>query len=180
MGSKLYGIRRYRALAVLAFMERFLRVLFEGLDSLKIQTKILNTNYRMHAGRKTRGERMNLRIATAIMLGGALGALARFYISGILPVYRDFPVGTLLVNSIASFILGYLYGLLFWGIDVPADWRAFFGTGFCGALSTFSTFSYETFSLLREREYIIAGLNTAANVIITIVLVFTGFLLARR
>ncbi len=123
---------------------------------------------------------MNARIALAIMTGGALGALARFYLSGMLPVYKEFPVGTLLVNSVASLILGYLYGLMFWGIDVPADWRAFFGTGFCGALSTFSTFSYETFSLLREREYIIAGLNIAANVIITIALVFAGFILARR
>ncbi|BAD84703.1 chromosome condensation protein CrcB homolog [Thermococcus kodakarensis KOD1] len=123
---------------------------------------------------------MNLRIAMAIALGGAFGAVARFYISGLLPVYRDFPVGTLMVNSIASLILGYLYGLLFWGFDVPPDWRAFFGTGFCGALSTFSTFSYETFSLLREREYLIATLNILANVIITIALVFAGFMLARR
>ncbi|WP_048148622.1 fluoride efflux transporter CrcB [Palaeococcus ferrophilus] len=123
---------------------------------------------------------MNARIALAVMAGGALGALARFYLSGILPVYKEFPVGTLLVNSLASFILGYLYGLLFWGFDVPSDWRAFFGTGFCGALSTFSTFSYETFSLLREKEYLMAGLNVATNVIITIALVFTGFLLARR
>ncbi|WP_297459789.1 fluoride efflux transporter CrcB [Thermococcus sp.] len=123
---------------------------------------------------------MNVRIALAIMFGGALGALARFYISGILPVYRDFPVGTLLVNSIASLILGYLYGLVFWGVDVSTEWRLFLGTGFCGALSTFSTFSYETFSLLREREYLIAGLNVAANVIITIALVFAGFILARR
>nr|WP_048152259.1 fluoride efflux transporter CrcB [Thermococcus cleftensis] len=123
---------------------------------------------------------MNPRMITAIMLGGALGALARFYISGLLPVYRDFPVGTLMVNSIASLILGYLYGLLFWGIDVTPEWRLFLGTGFCGALSTFSTFSYETFSLLREKEYLLAGLNVAANVIITITLVFAGFLLARR
>ncbi|ASJ03090.1 camphor resistance protein CrcB [Thermococcus profundus] len=123
---------------------------------------------------------MNGRIAMAVAFGGALGALARFYLSGILPVYRDLPVGTLLVNSIASLILGYLYGLLFWGFDVPSDWRAFFGTGFCGALSTFSTFSYETFSLLREREYLTATLNVLANVIITISLVFMGFMLARR
>jgi len=139
----------------------------------------------MHAGRKaegreSRGGKMNFRIMTAIMLGGALGALARFYISGILPVYRDFPVGTLLVNSIASLILGYLYGLLFWGIGVSTEWRLFFGTGFCGALSTFSTFSYETFSLLREREYLVAALNVSANVIITIGLIFLGFVLARR
>ncbi|GAB6135310.1 fluoride efflux transporter CrcB [Thermococcus prieurii] len=123
---------------------------------------------------------MNAKLITLVALGGALGALTRFYLSGLLPVYRDFPVGTLLVNSVASFILGYLYGLLFWGIDVTPEWRLFLGTGFCGALSTFSTFSYETFSLLREREYLIAGLNVLANVFVTIGLVFLGFIVARR
>jgi CrcB protein len=123
---------------------------------------------------------MNARLLGFLALGGALGAVARFYISGLLPVYRDFPVGTLLVNSIASFILGYLYGLLFWGIDVTPEWRLFLGTGFCGALSTFSTFSYETFSLLREGEYVLAVLNVLANVFVTLSLVFLGFMLARR
>lgn len=123
---------------------------------------------------------MNPRMILAIALGGALGAVGRFYLSGILPVYKDFPAGTLLVNSLASLFLGYLYGLLFWGVDVSAEWRLFLGTGFCGALSTFSTFSYETFSLLREEEYLLATLNIAANVIITIGLVFLGFVLARR
>ena len=123
---------------------------------------------------------MNGKLLGFLALGGALGAISRFYLSGLLPVYRDFPVGTLLVNSIASFILGYLYGLLFWGIDVTPEWRLFLGTGFCGALSTFSTFSYETFSLLREREYLLAGLNVLANVFVTLALVFAGFILARR
>ncbi|WP_456421849.1 fluoride efflux transporter CrcB [Thermococcus sp.] len=123
---------------------------------------------------------MNGRLLGFLALGGALGAVARFYLSGLMPAYRDFPVGTLLVNSLASFILGYLYGLLFWGIDVTPEWRLFLGTGFCGALSTFSTFSYETFSLLREGEYLIAGLNVLANVFVTLALVFTGFVLARR
>ncbi|WP_048165912.1 fluoride efflux transporter CrcB [Palaeococcus pacificus] len=123
---------------------------------------------------------MNARIALAVALGGALGALTRYGISGILPVYKDFPVGTLMVNALASFILGYIYGLLFFGYEIPSNWRVFLGTGFCGGLSTFSTFSYETFELLRDREYPLAFLNISANVIITLSLVFLGFLLARR
>ncbi len=76
---------------------------------------------------------MNPRMILVIALGGALGAVGRFYLSGILPpVYKDFPAGTLLVNSLASLFLGYLYGLLFWGVDVSAEWRLFLGTGFCG------------------------------------------------
>ncbi|MDV3103601.1 fluoride efflux transporter CrcB [Thermococcus waiotapuensis] len=123
---------------------------------------------------------MNARLLVFLTFGGVFGTVARFYITGILPVYRDFPVGTLTVNSIASLILGYLYGLVFWGFEVPPEWRAGLGIGFCGALSTFSTFSYETFSLLREKEYFMATLNVLANVIITVALIFVGFLLARR
>ncbi|HIH73129.1 MAG: fluoride exporter [Thermococcaceae archaeon] len=123
---------------------------------------------------------MNTKILLAVGIGGMLGAIIRYGIAGLLPVYKDFPVGTLLVNSTASFLLGYLYGLIFFGYEVSPNWRAFFGTGFCGGLSTFSTFSYETFSLLREREYFLALMNISANVIITVGLVFLGFLLARR
>ncbi|AEC51008.1 camphor resistance protein CrcB [Pyrococcus sp. NA2] len=123
---------------------------------------------------------MNVKTTLILILGGGLGALARYYISGIFPVYRDFPLGTLLVNSLASFLLGYLYGLLFSGLDVSSEWRLFLGTGFCGGLSTFSTFSYETFSLIREGELSIAMMNILANVLVTLTLVYLGFILAIR
>ncbi|AAL81359.1 fluoride efflux transporter CrcB [Pyrococcus furiosus DSM 3638] len=123
---------------------------------------------------------MDLREVALVLIGGGTGAVARYYLSGVLPVYRSFPVGTLLVNSLASFLLGYLYGLIFWGLDVSRESRLFLGTGFCGGLSTFSTFSYETFSLIREGEYLTALLNIFANVLATIFLVFLGFVLARR
>ncbi|BAA30610.1 fluoride efflux transporter CrcB [Pyrococcus horikoshii] len=123
---------------------------------------------------------MNAKIIALLIIGGGLGALTRYYISGVLPVYKDFPIGTLIVNSLASFLLGYIYGLLFSGFDISPEWRIFLGTGFCGGLSTFSTFSYETFSLLREGEIWLAFANITTNILVTIFLVFLGFILARR
>ncbi|RLF80729.1 fluoride efflux transporter CrcB, partial [Thermococci archaeon] len=53
---------------------------------------------------------MNAKVLLAVGVGGMLGAIMRYSITGLSPVYKDFPIGTLLVNSIASFLLGYLYG----------------------------------------------------------------------
>jgi len=61
---------------------------------------------------------------------------------------------------------------MFFGYDVSSAMKLFFGMDFCGSLSTFSTFSYETFVLLRQREHILALINISANIVVTISLVF--------
>ena len=97
-------------------------------------------------------------------LGGFFGAVARFLIAGFVQKLAGttFPVGTLTVNVLGSFLIGFLV-LLFENLIAP-QWKAFFVTGFLGALTTFSTFSYETVVLLQEGLWFKALLNVTLNV----------------
>ncbi|MGJ7034122.1 fluoride efflux transporter FluC [Anoxybacillus eryuanensis] len=81
----------------------------------------------------------------AVAIGGALGALCRYGVALIFP-FLTFPWGTLLVNYIGSFLLGALTSYV--GKRKIAEWlRLAIGTGFCGGLTTMSTFSKETVML---------------------------------
>ncbi len=116
-----------------------------------------------------------------VAMGAGLGGGLRYWISSesfkYFPVY--FPFGTLIVNLIGSAILG----VLIFGFDekelVSSYVKLFIGVGFCGGLTTFSTFSLETFNLLRDSQYLFAGLNIGLNLILTLVGIYLGYLLTR-
>jgi CrcB protein len=85
-----------------------------------------------------------------------------------------FPFGTLLVNVIGSLLLGVL-------IALPADGTvmAVAGVGFCGALSTYSTFGYETLRLLQDRAWLLAVLNIGLSLIAGLGAGYGGIVLAQ-
>lgn len=89
------------------------------------------------------------------------------------------PYGTLAVNAIGSFILGFLtlYGTEV--VDLDPSIRIFLGIGMMGALTTFSTFSFDTFAMIRESNYQLAFLNIGLNVVIGLCAVWAGFVLAK-
>jgi len=117
-----------------------------------------------------------------IAIGGALGSVARFALSGVAAsqLGSTFPWGTLIVNVIGSFVIGFFSS--FTGPDgrwtVGEGGRLFFMTGVLGGFTTFSSFSLQTLTLARDGEWLRAGGNVAGSVIICLVAVWLGHLLA--
>lgn len=116
-----------------------------------------------------------------VMIGAGLGGGLRFYIAALvqklLPVY--FPYGTLTVNFLGSLLLGFII----FGFDekelLSPNFKLLLGVGFCGGFTTFSTFSLETFNLIRDTEFLYAGLNVMANVILTISAVYISYIITK-
>lgn len=115
--------------------------------------------------------------AIFVALGGALGSVLR-YLLGIwaqsLSKSIDFPYGTLTVNLIGCFIIGFLAQLAeSRGVFTPES-RAFVFIGILGGFTTFSSFGNETINLLRDGESLNALANVGANVIFGLILVWLG------
>jgi CrcB protein len=116
----------------------------------------------------------------SVAAGGALGAVLRYAVSGwsyrIFP--GVFPWGTLAVNLLGSLVIGILWGL-FEDAMVSQSARLFLLPGILGAFTTFSTFSLESFHLIRDGEYGFVAWNIVLSVVLGIALVFTGYFSAR-
>lgn len=113
--------------------------------------------------------------------GGALGACLRYFLTqeSTRIFGNSFPVGTLIVNVLGSFALGCMYAWLEQQQDLSDNLRLFVGVGLLGALTTFSTFSYDTFLLLQHSEYLKAVLNAAANLSLCLLGIWLAFLLVK-
>ncbi len=107
---------------------------------------------------------MSLLVIVCVAAGGSLGAPARFALDRVVAdrVESDFPFGTFLINITGSFLLGLLTGLDLAG-HLPTPVKALVGTGFCGAYTTFSTWSFETVRLIEDGAYLEAGLNALVS-----------------
>ncbi len=118
----------------------------------------------------------------AIAFGGAAGALLRYWVSGAVYEWlgKDFPYGTLCVNVLGSFFMGFLYVLLLERMDVNPEWRAVLMIGLLGAFTTFSTFSLETLNLIEAGEQIKAGLNVLLSVCVCVSVCWAGMILGRQ
>lgn len=112
-----------------------------------------------------------------VSIGAILGAIARFLIShysNIATRGHWFPWGTFIVNIVGCLIIGFV---LTWAPDPAHDhWRLFAATGFCGALTTFSTFSYESLELVRAGRVP----AFAANILLTNIVCFLAVIVGVR
>lgn len=111
-----------------------------------------------------------------VVLGAAIGAPSRWLLDGLVQARHDsvLPWGTLTVNVAGSLLLGALLHLGIEG-DARGAVLAFAGTGFCGAFTTFSTFSYETVVLVEEGSSAIAVINVVGSVLAGLAAAFAGW-----
>lgn len=129
---------------------------------------------------KEKGDRMQNYLFVAI--GAALGGTGRYWLANLVQsaLPPNFPYGTLTVNILGSFILGVIMFTFENQLIVHLETRLFVAVGFCGSLTTFSTFSYETIKLLQDAEYLMAGLNILLNVVLTLMGIFMAFILLKK
>ena len=117
-----------------------------------------------------------------IMLGSALGGAARYWCSGFVAnlVGQTFPWGTMVVNIVGSFIIGFFNTVT--GPDgrllVSTEARQFVMVGICGGYTTFSSFSLQTLSLMRDGEWSQASANMALSLVLCMISVWIGHLAA--
>jgi CrcB protein len=116
--------------------------------------------------------------AGLVGLGGFVGALGRYVLSGVvhrLFSFGTFPSGTLAVNFMGCFAIGLFAGLAESRQAIGPEFRFFALIGVLGGFTTFSTFGYETFLMIRDSEYLRAATNVGASVVIGLALVWLGY-----
>jgi CrcB protein len=116
-----------------------------------------------------------------IAVFGALGCLSRYLLSGWVHglLGRGFAYGTFAVNVVGAFLIGLVMEVSLRSTVLPANLRTGLTIGFLGGLTTFSTFSYETFKLLEDGDLLMAGVNVLASVAACLVLTWLGILAGR-
>lgn len=124
---------------------------------------------------------LSLASVLAVASGGAIGTLCRFAIVRLsldLWGYR-FPYGTLIVNSIGSFLAGFLMVLILHRFVGNDNWRLFLMVGCLGGFTTFSSFSWETWFLFESGQQLVACFNIILNNFFALGLAFVGMIIGR-
>ena len=110
-----------------------------------------------------------------IGVGGFIGAVSRYllsrYINNLLP---SFPFGTLTVNIIGSFVLGFIIYSISAGKNISPEMRDFITIGMVGGFTTMSAFAYESFRLMELNQLMLFAMNIALNVILCIAAIYVG------
>src|SRR3990170_2330685 len=116
-----------------------------------------------------------------IGIGGFFGAVARYGVALWIGRQwgRSFPLGTFVINVSGSFLIGLLMPLLTERFIVNPQWRLLLVVGFLGAYTTFSTFEYETGALLKDGEWLFAGLNVFLSVTVGFIALKIGEMIAK-
>jgi len=114
-------------------------------------------------------------------LGGFVGTLFRYWLSGLIArrYGETFPLGTLVVNAIGCFVIGFLFYFFYDRSLTSPTARTVVLIGVIGGFTTFSSYGLQTFTLLRDGEVFLAFVNVAASNVLGLALVWLGYVLAK-
>jgi len=117
-----------------------------------------------------------------IAFGSAVGGASRFLLGRLIQerLGTGFPINTLIINVTGSFLLGFLMRSLLDSSSVGPNVRALLTTGFCGGYTTFSTYSFETASLIEDGQYPRAALYVGLSVGLALLGTFAGFAVSKN
>jgi fluoride exporter len=116
-----------------------------------------------------------------ISLGAALGGAFRYGLASFIQkrVESFFPYGTLLVNILGSFALGFIMYYLDEKDFLSPQMRLFLTVGICGGFTTFSTFSYETLNLIRNSQFLLATTNVLGSVFLCLIAIYLAYIISK-
>jgi len=121
--------------------------------------------------------RIILAIGTGSFLGGIVRYLLSRWVQGVF--LTAFPVGTLSVNVVGSFLIGMFYGYFEQYPFLSPEIRMFLTVGFCGGFTTFSTFANENFMLLRQGNFYYLGLYIFFSLFLGLLATYLGYQLTK-
>ena len=125
---------------------------------------------------------MSVKGVMAVLLGGGIGAALRYIVASYVTRLHSgpFPLGTFLINVTGSFTIGLLMTFFLYRSDLNPAWRLFLVTGVLGGYTTFSSFEWETLSLVRDSGWWLGMINVVGSVGLGYCAVWVGSALARR
>jgi len=122
-----------------------------------------------------------LRTILLVGTGGFIGSVMRYLIQVFVEkdLSSTFPYGTLIANITGSFIIGIVFAVAEKGDLMSSEWRMFLAVGICGGFTTFSSFSYNNFTMLKENAFGPFFMNVFGSLFLGILAVYLGVLLVR-
>lgn len=116
-----------------------------------------------------------------VFIGGGVGACLRFLLTIILPNSSNtFPWATFVANMLGCLLIGLISGWLIKSQLIRSDLSLILLTGFCGGFTTFSTFSYESYTLFKTNQYTQLFLYNASSIFLGVLLVGIGYLMSKN